>query len=117
MESLHDKTANGTPLPDPARVAAARARLSADGQSVRDWAAANGETEALVYKVLTGDRPCVIGASRRIAEKLGIVGDATIQSDPPVAADFPSSTASTVEAGTPIDHCDRGAGLQAETDA
>jgi gp16 family phage-associated protein len=117
MESCADKTISSAPLPDPARVKAARARLAAAKISVRRWSRENGETSSLVHKVLSGKRPCILGASRRIAEKLGIVGDASIQSDPPVAADFPSSTASTVEAGTPIDHCDRGAGLQAETDA
>ena len=57
------------------------------------------------------------GVSRHILRPDIFGADPAIQSDPPVAAVFPSSTASTVEAGTPIDHCDRGAGLQAETDA
>lgn len=77
MDSVHGKTASGVPLPDPVRVADARARLERDGQSVADWAAANGENVHTVYKVLGGDRACIMGASRRIAAKLGIIDDIT----------------------------------------
>lgn len=62
--------------PDPERVRAARIRMLDQGQTARDWADANGEPVAAVYKALSGKRACAAGAQRRVAIKLGIVDGA-----------------------------------------
>jgi gp16 family phage-associated protein len=77
MDSQLDKTTSGVPLPDPTRVEAARLALKEAGQSVPDWAQANGEQTHTVYKVLSGRRACIMGDARRIAIKLGILDDAS----------------------------------------
>ncbi len=61
------------PLPDPARVTAARVRLVEQGLTAVAWAKSQGESPVLVSKVLSGTRSCVRGQSHRIAVKLGIV--------------------------------------------
>lgn len=75
MESQRDKTVGGAPLPDLTRVLAARAAIEAAGKTAREWAADHDESPHLVYKVLSGNRACVMGASRRIAIKLGMIYD------------------------------------------
>lgn len=61
------------PLPDPSRITAAKVGLLKSGTTAVAWANANGESPALVSKVLSGKRSCVRGNSLRIAVKLGIV--------------------------------------------
>lgn len=50
----------------------ARAELKRQGISVSAWAVANGFSVALVFEVLSGDRPCVRGQSHKIAVALGL---------------------------------------------
>lgn len=50
----------------------ARARLLLAGQSIEDWAVANGFKARLVYQVLRGSRPCIRGRSLQIAQRLGL---------------------------------------------
>ena len=57
------------------------------------------------------------GVSRHILRPDIFGADPAVQPAPPVAAASSPYAKATVEAGTPIDHCDRGAGLQAEMDA
>lgn len=56
--------------PDP--YAKAREDFARNGVSVSAWAAANGFTRSLVYKVLWGGSPCLRGKSHKIAVLLGI---------------------------------------------
>ncbi|MFK3888507.1 hypothetical protein [Sphingomonas sp. NPDC079357] len=74
------------PLPDPARITAARIRLVEQGLTAVAWAKSHGESPVLVSKVLSGTRSCVRGQSRRIAVKLGIV-DSVVAAPAPVARD------------------------------
>lgn len=75
MDSHGDKMELAAPLPDPSRITAAKRRLREAEQTVASWARDNGESQYLTYRVLSGRRPCLMGASRRIAVKLGIIDE------------------------------------------
>ena len=47
--------------------------LALHGMTLRDWARAHGFSEALVYRVVSAERPPSRGESLRIAVKLGLV--------------------------------------------
>lgn len=65
-------TGSVSPVIDRDRVAAARARLFAAGDSIGDWARRHGFAPKLVYSVLTGTRRCARGQSHRIAVLLDL---------------------------------------------
>ncbi|MFI7864508.1 helix-turn-helix domain-containing protein [Ectopseudomonas khazarica] len=51
---------------------AARARISAIGLSIREWAEKNEIAESTVYAVLNGQKKCLRGKAHRAAVLLGI---------------------------------------------
>ena len=51
---------------------AAKARLDAEGVSIREWAQMRGYNPRTVYAVLNGQLKCKRGVSHRIAVELGI---------------------------------------------
>ncbi|WP_288413528.1 hypothetical protein [uncultured Sphingomonas sp.] len=65
-------TGSVSPVIDCDRVAAARARLSAVGDGIGDWARRHGFAPKLVYSVLSGTRRCARGQSHRIAVLLDL---------------------------------------------
>ncbi|WP_274599153.1 hypothetical protein [Sphingomonas sp. CFBP 13603] len=60
------------PRPDPARIEALRARMTAEGQTVAALAVQIGEDASNVYKVLSGTRAASSGVGHRVAVKLGL---------------------------------------------
>lgn len=64
-------TTPATKLPAP-KLAAARARFGAHGQSVAEWARRHKVSASLVHEILAGRKACRRGASHRIAVLLGL---------------------------------------------
>jgi gp16 family phage-associated protein len=74
-QTAKDEERRGRPLsprPDPARIEALRARMTARGQTVTALAREIGEDASNVYKVLSGTRAASSGVGNRIAVKLGL---------------------------------------------
>ncbi|MCZ4341540.1 hypothetical protein O4H52_08005 [Sphingomonadaceae bacterium G21617-S1] len=57
---------------DPVRLIAARRKIAAMGLTVSDWAAREGYSRRLVYKILDGRSKCLYGRGLEIANKLGL---------------------------------------------
>ena len=61
----------------------ARAAFFDRGESVTDWARANGFRKEMVYAVLSGRAACKRGDSHRIAVKLGLKSNLASAIDQP----------------------------------
>jgi gp16 family phage-associated protein len=74
-QTAKDEERRGRPVaprPDPVRIEALRAGMTARGQTVKALAREIGEDASNVYKVLSGNRAASSGVGHRIAVKLGL---------------------------------------------
>ncbi|MFN3387463.1 MAG: hypothetical protein ACK40O_00915 [Allosphingosinicella sp.] len=90
----------------------ARANLALAGQSVEDWASANGYKAKTVYGVLSGKRAAIRGQSLKIALALGLrerPAPLPTTSSPDGPESLPSG--SVITEGSPAASCSRRADL------